>query len=90
MVVWFYIALHYVDAVLSRNGYTSIRSHTDRIALLRNVAATREIGGDFIQLYEESKEARYLGTQYRDEDLVAVQSLFDRVRQRMRSELSMN
>ena len=80
MVVWFYIALHYVDAVLSESGYRRIDSHSHRLALLANTDATREIHTAFIRLYGESKEARYYGTQYNVRDLREIEVLYVKVR----------
>jgi hypothetical protein len=87
--VCFYIALHYVDAVFVRHGHSVIRGHPHRLALLVNVPATRDIAAEFIRLYEESKEARYYGTQYSAGDLLTIEPLFNRIRNRMRLELGL-
>jgi hypothetical protein len=90
VVVWFYIALHYVDAVLAENGYRRIEGHSNRLATLANVTATREVRADFLQLYEESKEARYYGTQYTHADLANVRPLYALIRERMRAALGVS
>ena len=89
VIVWFHIALHYVDAFLAEQGHAQIAGHSDRWARMSAQVETREITPPFERLYKEAKEARYEGGQYTPLELDAVRPLYELVRGRMRAALGL-
>ena len=87
VIVWFHIALHYVDAFLAEQGHPQIAGHGDRWAKMGNAPETRVILEPFERLYKEAKEARYHGGDYTPADLSTVERLYQRVRAAMRETL---
>ena len=70
VTVAFYVALHYVQAFLSLNGFkVRFFSHLDRNDYLKNVVSARDsrvnrILPDYLVLYELSRRYRYEPCQY--------------------------
>jgi hypothetical protein len=90
VVVWFHIALHYVDAVLAdKKRWFQIEGHSDRAARMQNCDDTRVIHEAYHSLYAESKQARYQGTGFTALDLAAVKPLYDTIRTAMRRALQL-
>lgn len=90
VIVWFHLAIHYVDAFLSdEKGWHQIDGHSDRTAKMGACAATRAIAEDYHRLYKEAKQARYECTQFTKYDLDDVRPLFERVRDAMRQALKL-
>jgi hypothetical protein len=89
VIVWFHIALHYVDAFLAVKNHDQIADHSQRWALMENFPETRSIFGHFQRLYKESKEARYQGTPFTGPDLDGVKPLYIQVRDAMRKSLGL-
>ena len=58
VIVWFHIALHYVDAFLADEAHPQIAGHSDRWAKMGNYPETRVMVEPFERLYKEAKEAR--------------------------------
>ena len=91
VIVWFHIALHYVDAVLAeKKHWHQIESHADRTAKMHNCEETRAIYETYHQLYVEVKEARYQGTAFSSADLAAVKPHYEGVRAAMRKALRLD
>ncbi|MBI2219430.1 MAG: hypothetical protein HYU51_19295 [Candidatus Rokubacteria bacterium] len=87
VIVWFHIALHYVDAFLATKGHPQIEGHSDRWAKMANEAETRSIQATMLQLYKDAKEARYQATEFAPLDLRTAR--YNRVRQAMRGALGL-
>lgn len=88
VVVWFYIALQYVDAFLATKGHLQVTDHPDRAAKMVNYPETRgAVGEAFHQLYKDSKEARYECTEFTAPDLEPIRRRYDIVRNAMRAVL---
>lgn len=49
VIVWFHIALHYVDAFLAVQGHEQIAGHSDRWAKMANSLETRAVRIEFEQ-----------------------------------------
>lgn len=90
VIVWFHIALHYVDAFLATKGHSQVGEHADRWAKMTNYDETRKIGEIFHELYKDAKEARYEGTEFAPLDLEPIQRRYDQARQAMRNALGLN
>ena len=89
VIVWFHIALHYVDAFLAVQGHEQIAGHSDRWATMANSLETRAVRIESEQLYKEAKDARYQGTVYTPADIATVWPLYDGVRSAMRAALGL-
>ena len=87
VIVWFHVALHYVDAFLATKGHEEIEGHSGRWAKLPNYDETRPLAETFHRLYKEAKEARYEGADFAPPDLAAVERLYVKVRGAMRTAL---
>ena len=87
VIVWFHIALHYVDAFLATRGTAQTDNHNDRWAKMANHAETRAISDEFHRLYKDAKEARYEGGEYTPMDLEPIERLYLRVRTAIRQAL---
>jgi CHAD domain-containing protein len=88
VIVWFHIAIHYVDAFLAADrDWKQIDGHSDRTAKMGSCPATRAIIEDYHRLYKEAKQARYECTEFTKYDLDAVRPLYESVRNAMRRAL---
>jgi hypothetical protein len=88
VVVWFYIALHYVEAFLVIHRRAR-RDHTTRRDEMRAHQETKAILTDYHQLEKASQEARYEGTPFTNLDLTALEPKYIAVRKAMRSALGL-
>jgi len=89
VIVWFHIALHYVDAFLALNGIDAVEGHTGRWPKLTAFPETRAIYDVYEQLYKDAKEARYAGGEYTPLDLVPIEGRYNQVRSAMRKALGL-
>jgi hypothetical protein len=87
VIVWFHIALHYVDAVLADKGHVQIEGHSDRFAKMASHGETRAVLTAFERLYKDSKEARYQGGEYTPLDLDGIKRRYEQIRNAMRQAL---
>lgn len=89
VTVWFYIALHYVEAFLVTKSRRR-RDHLERAEAMEHHPETRAIENAYHRLYKFSREARYEGTPFTDDDLRHIEPLYLSVRQAMRSALGLS
>lgn len=86
LVLWFYIALHYVEAFLVTKSSLP-RTHESRRIELRKHSETRAVQADYHELYKVSREARYDGTPFRQADLDRYRPMYHRVVAEMKNAL---
>lgn len=90
MIVWFHVAIHYVDALLSaEKGWHEIEGRSDRTAKMGACDTTRAILDDYHQLYKEAKEARYECSEVTKYDLDSIRPLYEKVRGALRRALGL-
>ena len=89
IVLWFYVCLHYVDAFLSTKTSDSSGGHTGRMYRMTRYPETQAIESAYHRLYKLSREARYDGTPFTDNDLAQIEPLYNKVRQAMRTALQL-
>ncbi len=90
VIVWFHIALHYVDAFLAGKGHPQVAGHSDRWGKMARYDETRPLGTAFQRLYKDAKEARYEGGEYTPADLEVIERVYRRIRGAMRTALSLS
>lgn len=90
VIVWFHIALHYVDAFLAGKGYPQVAGHSDRWGKMARYDETRPLGTALQRLYKDAKEARYEGGEYTPADLEVIERVYRRIRGAMRTALSLS
>lgn len=88
IVLWFYIALHYVEAFLMTIAPRSRTHDTRRIEMVKP-PQTNAILIPYHQLYKASREARYDGTPFIAADLARYEPMFRAVKQAMRQALAL-
>jgi hypothetical protein len=86
LVLWFYIALHYVEAFLV-TVRPRLRTHESRREDMRQFPETRAILNEYQQLYKLSKEARYDGTPFTQADIDRFRPLYLKVVAHMKATL---
>ncbi len=89
VIVWFHIALHYVDAFFATKGFPQVEGHSDRWTKLARYPETQAIYESYERLYKEAKEARYEGGEYTPIDLQSIERLYNQVRSAMRAALGL-
>ncbi len=89
VIVWFHIALHYVDAVLATKGHRQVAGHSDRWAKCELYPELQPIASEFHQLYKDAKEARYDAGEYTLRDLEPIQRRYERIRATLRGLLGL-
>ena len=88
MVLRFYVALHYVEAVL-QTKIPRRRNHETRRYDMARVAETAAIIADYRILETLSREARYECTPFTPKDLTHYEPVYVKVRTAMRSALGL-
>ena len=88
MVLRFYVALHYVEAVLQPK-IPRRRNHETRRYDMARVAETAAIIADYRILETLSREARYECTPFTPRDLTHYEPVYLKVRTAMRSALGL-
>ncbi len=89
VTVWFYVCVKYVDAFLATKGHQQVRDHDDRFTKMQLYPETRALVDDFQILFKDSKEARYECASYTPADLATIKSLYNTIRQKIRSALAL-
>ncbi|MDO8689901.1 MAG: hypothetical protein Q7R39_07795 [Dehalococcoidia bacterium] len=94
-VVLFYVAMHYVDAILAREAgipstFQHPTSHVRRNSALSMCPTLNSIASAYLHLYNRSREARYDFINFPDGYLGQLQaSYFDPTRQNLRTALGL-
>lgn len=89
VTVRFYVCVKYVDAFLATKGHQQVRDHDDRFTKMQLYPETRALVDDFEILFKDSKEARYECASYTPADLATIKGLYDSIRAKIRSALSL-
>jgi hypothetical protein len=91
IIVWFHIALHYIDAALlfGGSGRSYEASHSARQLRIDMFPAMREMAPSYQRLYKAARAARYMGAEYTPLDLKNMYAVFETVRKCARNVLGL-
>lgn len=96
VVVLFYVAVHYVDAVLSQDALLSQElrdpeTHQRRNQAVSSCSLVHPISAKYLNLYNRSIDARYKRISFPDEFLQKIENdFFKPIREHLRNQLGLS
>lgn len=94
VIVWFHIAIQYVDAFLAVHGDLQVSDHSDRWAKLaakqKHDSRVVAVGEELHELYKDAKQARYQGREYDDAKFERARRRYEMIRRTMRAALGLS